>query len=107
MERLRIEPLIDTVTDHHSVDGSGVEMGLREAVLANAIRGRLSNDKRIGDLPISPFVADSNVYLVGYVDTLEQRDIAEFIVRGTPGVRTVNSDELEVRELTQARRAAA
>ncbi|MHB0913279.1 MAG: BON domain-containing protein [Armatimonadota bacterium] len=72
-------------------------MGVREAVLATDIRNRLTRDKRVGDLPVSPVVVGDVVYLVGYVQTLEQRDIVEFIVRGTPGVRQINTDELEVR----------
>lgn len=69
---------------------------VREAAITSAVRSRLVNDKRVGDLPISPYVVDSDVYLIGHVKTLEQRDIVEFIVRGTPGVRRVNTDELEV-----------
>ena len=72
---------------------------VREAAIASAIRGRLMNDKRVGDLPVTCIIMDRDVYLVGRVETLEQRDIVEFIVRGTPGVGRVNSDELEVAEL--------
>jgi len=72
---------------------------VREAAIVSAIRGRLINDKRVGDLPVTSIVMDRDVYLVGRVETLEQRDIVEFIVRGTPGVGRVNTDELEVAEL--------
>jgi osmotically-inducible protein OsmY len=65
------------------------------------------NDKRVGDLPISTYIIESDVYLVGRVETLEQRDIAEFLVRGTPGVRNVNSDEIEVAELSRITKAAS
>lgn len=75
-------------------------MGVREAALEVAIRSRLSEDTRVGDLPISPYVIDGIVYLIGRVNTLEQRDIAEFLARGTPGVRKVLVDELEVAELS-------
>lgn len=74
---------------------------VREAAIVGAIRGRLIADKRVGDLPVSMVVVDSDVYLVGRVETLEQRDIVEFIARGTPGVRRVNTDELEVAELSR------
>ena len=78
-------------------------MSVREAVLTGSIRSRLSNDKRVGDLPVSSYMIGDVIYLIGHVDTLEQRDIVEFIVRGTPGVRLVNTDELEVGELTRMR----
>ncbi len=77
-------------------------MGVREAALEVAVRSRLSEDKRIGDLPISPYVVDNVVYLIGRVNTLEQRDIAVFLARGTPGVRKVFVDELEVSEIERA-----
>lgn len=77
------------------------EATVREAALTSAIRSRLVNDKRVGDLPVTPYFVESSVYLVGRVETLEQRDIVEFIVRGTPGVRKVNTDELEVAELSK------
>jgi len=82
-------------------------MDVREAVLASAIRSRLSKDKRVGDLPVCTHMLDDVVYLIGRVDTLEQRDIVEFIVKGTPGVKKVNTDELEVRELSRLRNKAA
>ncbi len=72
---------------------------VREAAIASAIRARLIADKRVGDQPVSAIVVDRDVYLVGRVQTLEQRDVVEFIVRGTPGVGRVNTDELEVAEL--------
>jgi osmotically-inducible protein OsmY len=74
-------------------------MSVREAALTSAIISRLASDKRVGDLPISPFVIDGDVYLIGHVKTLEQRDTIEFIVKGTPGVRRVNTDEIDVGEL--------
>jgi len=80
-------------------------MSVREAAICSAVRKRLDNDKRVGDLPISPYIVDGDVYLVGRVQTLEQRDIVEFVVRGTPGVGRVNTDEIEVEELTKPRPA--
>jgi len=76
-------------------------MGVREEVISAAIRSRLDNDKRVGDLPVYAHVIDSDVYLLGRVRTLEERDIVEFLARGTPGVRHVNTDELEVEELAK------
>jgi osmotically-inducible protein OsmY len=74
----------------------------REAALSTIIRNRLMSDKRVGDLPVGIYVIENVVYLIGRVDTLEQRDIVEFIVRGAPGVRRVNTDELAVSEISQA-----
>ncbi len=71
---------------------------IREATLNSEIRNRLSLDKRVGDQPVNTYIVGNDVYLIGRVQTLEQRDIVEFIVRGTPGVQRVNTDELEVAE---------
>jgi len=75
------------------------ELSVREAAMTSAIRSRLVHDKRVGDQPVSAYITDSDVYLVGRVETLEQRDIVEYVVRGTPGVRRVNTDEIEIGEL--------
>ena len=77
------------------------ESSVREAALTSSIRSRLVHDKRVGDQPVSVYITDSDVYLVGRVETLEQRDIIDYIVRGTPGVRRVNTDEVEIGELTR------
>ena len=77
------------------------EISVREAALTSAIRSRLVHDKRVGDQPVSVCILENDIYLVGRVETLEQRDIVDYIVRGTPGVRRVNTDELEIGELTR------
>lgn len=77
----------------------GSRVDVREALLAASIRVRLHCDTRVGHLLIELDVVESDVRLVGHVDTLEQCDIAEFITRGTPGVRSVDTDSLEVTEL--------
>jgi len=77
------------------------EVSVREAALTSAIRSRLVHDKRVGDQPVSVYILESDVYLVGRVETLEQRDIVDYIVRGTPGVQQVNTDEIEINELTR------
>ena len=78
------------------------DVSIREAALSSDIRERLIHDKRVGDLPIYPYVVQSDVYLVGRVKTLEQKRVLEFIVSGTPGVRRVNLDEVEVEELAKS-----
>lgn len=77
------------------------EASVREAALTSSIRSRLVHDKRVGDQPVSAYIMESDVYLVGRVETLEQRDIVDYIVRGTPGVRRVNTDEIEIAEITR------
>jgi len=77
------------------------EPSVREAALTSAIRSRLIHDKRVGDQPVSLYILDRDVYLIGRVETLEQRDVVEYIVRGTPGVQHVNTDEVEIAELTR------
>ena len=83
----------------HPLRNGGISMSVREEAISAAIRSRLDNDKRVGDLPVYAYVINSDVYLIGRVRTLEERDIVEFLARGTPGVRRVNTDELEVEEL--------
>ena len=75
------------------------ELNVRDAALTSHIRSRLVHDKRVGDQPVSVYITDSDVYLVGRVETLEQRDIVEYIIRGTPGVQHVNTDEVEIGEI--------
>jgi len=72
------------------------DMNIREAAISSGIRERLIHDKRVGDLPIYPCVVQNDVYLVGFVKTLAQKAVLESIVSGTPGVKRVNLDEVEV-----------
>lgn len=76
------------------------ETSVREAAITSAVRSRLSSDKRVGDQPVTAIVMNSDVYLIGRVETLEQRDIVEYLARGVTGVGRVNTDELEVAELS-------
>lgn len=73
-------------------------MSMRNEALAMRVREALSSDKRVSSLPISIRVTDGDVYLKGTADSLEQADVAQFIVQGIPGVRHVNTDELLVKE---------
>lgn len=74
-------------------------MTVADEALSNRVRNALASDKRISGLPIEVRVSAGNVFLKGYVESLEQRDVAQFIVSGVPGVRHVNVDELLVRGL--------
>ncbi len=73
-------------------------MSMRDEALAMRVREALQGDKRISSLPIGVRVSNGDVFLKGAVDSLEQRDVAQFIVQGVPGVRHVEVDELEVKE---------
>ena len=73
-------------------------MSMRDEALSMRVRDALQGDKRISSLPIGVRVTNGDVFLKGIVDSLEQRDVAQFIAQGVPGVHHVNVDELEVRE---------
>jgi len=73
-------------------------MTIHDEALANKVHSELAMDTRTGGLPISVRVSGGEVFLKGCVDTLEQVAIAEFIIRGIPGVRHVCIDELQAKE---------
>ena len=64
-------------------------MDVREQVLAGLIRTRLLEDRRTGGQPIDVLVANGDVYLLGHVDSEDQRNAAETIVEGLVGVRQI------------------
>ena len=64
-------------------------MDVRELVMAGLIRTRLCEDRRTGGQPIDVLVANGDVYLLGQVDTEDQRIAAETIVQGLVGVRQI------------------
>ncbi|MDO8586765.1 MAG: BON domain-containing protein [Armatimonadota bacterium] len=64
-------------------------MDIREQVMAGLIRTRLCEDRRTGGQPIDVLVANGDVYLLGQVDSEDQRMAAETIVRGLVGVRQI------------------
>jgi osmotically-inducible protein OsmY len=55
-------------------------------------------DKRIGGLPILVRAANGEISLKGKVDSPSQKELAEIVAQGIPGVRQVNTEELAVRE---------
>lgn len=73
-------------------------MSIQDEALADRVRSALMQDKRIGGQAVAVRVAEGEVFLKGIVDADEQRDLAEMVARGIPGVRYVNIDELRVRE---------
>ncbi len=73
------------------------KMTIHDEALGNRVRNALAMDRRLSSLPIDVRVSGGEVYLKGMVDSLEQIAVAEFIVSGIPGVRTVNVQELQFR----------
>ena len=73
-------------------------MSVHDEALATRVREALTMDKRISSLPIGVRVSNGEVFLKGTVETLEQVDVAQFIVSGIPGVRHVNVQELAVKD---------
>lgn len=78
-------------------------MSIQDQALEGRVRGALSQDKRLSGLPIMVRAASGEVHLKGRVETLEQRDLVYMVLNGIPGIRAVVSDELEVREESEAR----
>ncbi len=73
-------------------------MTIQDEALAGRVRNALAQDKRLGGQAIAIRVAEGEVSLKGIVDTDEQWDLAKLVVRGIPGVRQLNVEELRVRE---------
>lgn len=73
-------------------------MSIQDEVLSTLVRNAMVQDKRIGGQAIVARVVEGEVFLKGVVDVQEQKDLAVMVVRGIPGVRHVNADELRVRE---------
>ncbi len=76
-------------------------MTIQDEALAGRVRNALAQDKRLGGQAIAVRVAEGEVSLKGIVDTDEQWDLAELVVRGIPGVRQLNVEELRVREASE------
>ena len=71
-------------------------MDVREQMMAGLIRMRLCEDRRTGGQTIDVLVVNGDVYLLGQVDSDDQREAAEKIVEGLFGVRQI-VDEVVVR----------
>ena len=76
-------------------------MTIQDEALAGRVRNALAQDKRLGGQAIAVRVAAGEVSLKAIVDTDEQRDLARLVVRGIPGVRQLNVEELRVREASE------
>jgi osmotically-inducible protein OsmY len=71
---------------------------IQDEALAGRVRNALAQDKRLGGQAIAVRVAQGEVSLKGIVDTEEQRELAKLVVKGIPGVRQLNVDELRIRK---------
>ena len=76
-------------------------MTIQDEALSGRVRNAITQDKRIGGQAIAVHVSEGEVFLKGIVDTLDQRDLAQMVAHGIPGIRRVNIDELRVREASQ------
>ncbi len=76
-------------------------MAIRDEALAGRVRNALIQDKRVGGQAIAVRAVDGEVLLKGIVDAGEQKELAVLVAGGIPGVRSVNTDELRVREAAQ------
>lgn len=74
------------------------QVAFQDEALAQIVRRAITQDKRIGGLPIMVRAANGEVALKGRVDTPEQRELARLVAQGIPGVRHVSVDELNVKE---------
>lgn len=76
-------------------------MSIQDEALAGMVRNAIAQDKRLGGQAIAVRVAHGEVSLKGIVDEEQQRELAVLVARGIAGVRSVNVDELHVREATE------
>jgi len=71
-------------------------VSLREEAMALSIRSKLAEDTRTYGQTIDVYVANGDIYLVGTVDSEDQRLVANELVRGLPGVQRV-VDNVQIR----------
>lgn len=76
-------------------------MAIQDEALMGMVSNAIAQDKRIGGQAIAVRVAHGEVSLKGIVDDNEQRELASLVAHGVSGVRSVNIDELRVKEATE------
>ena len=74
---------------------------LREEAITQMIQAKLNENRNTNGQTIDVTVTESDVFLIGWCDSEEQKIAAERIARGTYGVRTV-VDRVRVRRITQS-----
>ena len=72
-------------------------MNLNEQAVAIIIKSKLAEDTRTCGQTIDVYVAEGDIYLVGMVDSEQQRLVAGELVKGLPGVRHV-VDNIRIRQ---------
>ncbi len=73
-------------------------MSVQDEAISLMVQNAIAADRRISDQAIVVRVARGEVFLKGIVDKDDQRETAILVARGTPGVRHVVADELQVKE---------
>ena len=74
---------------------------LREEAIAQLVLSRLSQDRRTFGQTIDVSVVDSDIFLVGWCDSEDQKAAARMIALGTYGIRGV-IDNVRVRGLVHS-----
>ena len=74
---------------------------LREEALTQCILRKLSEDQRTCGQTIDVVLVNSDIFLVGWCDTEEEKTAAEFVVEGTYGVHSVINN-IRVRRIAQS-----
>ncbi len=69
---------------------------LRDQAITVIVRSRLDGDRDTGGQTIDVTVADGDLFLIGYCDSVDQRVSAIRIAKGTHGVKTV-TDQIRIR----------
>jgi osmotically-inducible protein OsmY len=78
-------------------------VSFQDEALAQKVIEAIAQDIRIGGLPIMVRAAHGEISLKGYVDTIEQKELALSVTQGISGVRHVMTDELTVKEASEAK----
>ena len=73
-------------------------MSVQDEAITLMVQNAIAADRRISGQAIVVRVAKGEVFLKGIVDKDYQNEMAILVARGTPGVRHVVADELQVKE---------
>jgi osmotically-inducible protein OsmY len=73
-------------------------VSVQDEAITLMVQNAIAADRRISGQAIVVRVAKGEVFLKGIVDKDDQKEMAILVARGTPGVRHVVADELQVKE---------
>lgn len=76
-------------------------MTIADEALSGRVMSALVQDKRIGGQAIAVRAAGGEVFLKGIVDSEDLKNLAGLVARGIAGVRSINIEELRVREASE------